>query len=61
MNVCQDCAEERDRMIAAMARVWAHLEDNQRDWNHFASMGDVLYHATNGEKGACAEYDECKV
>lgn len=55
-------AEFAEEAIASMHRVWTKaVEAGRGDWKELVEMGDILYHATDGEKGACGRYDmpEC--
>lgn len=50
--------ESRERMIASMARVWGKVQSDVRaEYKQYVEMGDLLYHETNGEQGACGQYD----
>lgn len=51
-----------EQAVGSMHRVWTKAGESGRgDWKEFAEMGDILYHATDGEMGACGRYDtpEC--
>lgn len=49
--------EERELMIASMARVWGKVQGSARaEYKQYVEMGDILYHATNGEQGRCGGY-----
>jgi hypothetical protein len=50
--------EERERMIVSMTRVWGKAQESERaDYKQYVELGDILYHATDGERGRCGQYD----
>ena len=56
--------ETYERCLDSMARVWnktrAAYQEGHDAWatyKEYVEMGDSLYHATDGERGACGRYD----
>jgi hypothetical protein len=50
--------EQCDLMLDSMARVWGKAERHEREgYKEYVEMGDILYHATDGQRGRCGGYD----
>lgn len=49
--------EERESLIASLHRVWRKAQGSDRATHkQYVEAGDLVFHATNGEKGKCGGY-----